>query len=49
MSVPHKPHYFLTLKKKQTASFILQRQQRETKKKLGKHALLQTKDKVMAS
>jgi len=42
MSVPHKPHYFLTLKK-QTASFILQRQQRETKQKLGKHALLQTK------
>ena len=42
MSVPHKPHYFLTLKK-QTASFILQRQQRETKQKLGKHVLLQTK------
>jgi hypothetical protein len=42
MSVPHKPHYFLTLKK-QTASFILQREQRETKQKLGKHALLQTK------
>jgi len=34
---------FPHLKKKQTALFVLQRQQRATKQKLGKHALFQTK------
>jgi hypothetical protein len=43
MSVPHKPHYFLTLKRTNSLIHFYNANREKQKKKLGKHALLQTK------